>query len=95
MTLIIGKLYEINVKKSYSFYTEKNKFFAFSKNLIVLFDSGTIGLYLGTPEQKIIDNEEPEHLFLISDKIIQFTYFFYEHVFFILVAEKNIKNIII
>lgn len=95
MTLIIGKLYEINVKKSYSFYAEKNKFFAFSKNLIVLFDSGTIGLYLGTPKQKINDNEEPEHLFLISDKIIQFSCFFYEHVFFILISEKNIKNIII
>lgn len=95
MTLIIGKLYEINVKKSYSFYAEKNKFFAFSKNLIVLFDSGTIGLYLGIPEQKIINNEEPEHIFLISDKIIQFSYFFYEHVFFILISEKNIKNIII
>jgi len=33
MVLLIGKLYEINVKKSYSFYASKNKFFAFSQLL--------------------------------------------------------------
>lgn len=95
MTLIIGKLYEINIKKPYSFYAEKNKFFAFNQNLIVLFDSGTIGLYLGKPITKIVENKEPEHLFLISDKRIQFSCFFYEHVEFILMPVSNIKNIII
>ena len=95
MTLIIGKLYEITIKKPYSFYAEKNKFFAFSSNLIVLFDSGTIGLYLGKSITKIIEKEEPEHLFLISDKAIQFSCFFYEHVDFILISGQDIKNIII
>jgi hypothetical protein len=95
MTLIIGKLYEINVKKSYSFYAAKNKFFAFNKNLIILFDSGTIGLYLGSTNEQIFESEEPDHIFLISDKIIHFSYFFHEHVNFVLVSGQNVKNIII
>jgi len=66
-----------------------------NKNLIILFDSGTIGLYLGSTNEQIFESEEPDHIFLISDKIIHFSYFFHEHVNFVLVSGQNVKNIII